>query len=156
MVAVISVDAYPFFQTWLVTLRIFELVFPGCTVPPDSKDTKLESSNQVASPSANKNTRVVLVLFLRMVVRPCSYFQFCEYFWGLWVSFVTTDEFSVSFRKINLKVTSATSKSNAWCVINESFYLKKNDVSFPRYQDFCVFMKSLDFKICDIIISIAA
>ena len=27
---------------------------------------------------------------------------------------------------------------------------------FSRYQDFCVFMKPADFKICDVIISIAA
>ena len=36
-------------------------MFSGCTVPPDSKETKLESSNQEASPSAGKNTGVVLV-----------------------------------------------------------------------------------------------
>ena len=33
----------------------------GCTVPPDSKETELRSSNQEASPSAGKNTGVVLV-----------------------------------------------------------------------------------------------
>ena len=33
----------------------------GWTVPADSKDTKLGSSNEEASPSAGKNTRVVLV-----------------------------------------------------------------------------------------------
>ena len=26
------------------------------------------------------------------------------------------------------------------------FHLKKSNVSFSRYQDFCVFMKSTDFK----------
>ena len=31
----------------------------------------------------------------------------------------------------------------------------KNNVSFSRYGDFCVFVKSADFKICDVIISIA-
>ena len=30
-------------------------------MPPDSKETKLESSDQEASPSAGKNTRIVLV-----------------------------------------------------------------------------------------------
>ena len=30
-------------------------------MPPDSKETKLGSSNQEASPSASKNTEVVLV-----------------------------------------------------------------------------------------------
>ena len=36
-------------------------MFSGCTVPPDSKETKLGSSNQEAFPSAGKNTRIVLV-----------------------------------------------------------------------------------------------
>ena len=31
----------------------------GCTVPPDSKEIKLGSSNQEASPSAGKNTEVI-------------------------------------------------------------------------------------------------
>ena len=49
-------------QTWSVTLRIQEQVFSGCTVLPDSKETKLGSSNQETSPSADKNTGVALVL----------------------------------------------------------------------------------------------
>ena len=36
-------------------------MFSGCTVPPDSKETKLGSTDQEASPSAGKNTGVVLV-----------------------------------------------------------------------------------------------
>ena len=36
-------------------------MFSQCTVPPNSKETKLGSSNQEASPSAGKNTRIVLV-----------------------------------------------------------------------------------------------
>ena len=39
-------------------------MFSGCTVPPDrldSKETELRSSDQEASPSADKNTGVVLV-----------------------------------------------------------------------------------------------
>ena len=36
-------------------------MFSGFTVLPDSKETELESSNQEASPSAGKNTGVVLV-----------------------------------------------------------------------------------------------
>ena len=36
-------------------------MFSGCTVPPDSRETELGSSNQEASPSAGKNTRIVLV-----------------------------------------------------------------------------------------------
>ena len=47
-------------------------MFSGCTVPPDSKETKLGSSNQEASPSVGKNTRVVLVPCSRMEVRPTA------------------------------------------------------------------------------------
>ena len=35
------------------------------------------------------------------------------------------------------------------------FIRRKNDVLFSRYLDFCVFMKSIDLKICDVIIGIA-
>ena len=87
-------------QTWLVTLRMSEKVFSDCTVLPDSKETKLGSSNQEASPSAGKNTGVVLVPCSRMEVRPYSYFRWCGYFWGPWVSFVTAHEFSVRVTKL--------------------------------------------------------
>ena len=36
-------------------------MFSVCTVPPDSKETELGSSDQEASPSARRNTRIVLV-----------------------------------------------------------------------------------------------
>ena len=36
-------------------------MFSGCTVPLDSKETEPGKSNQNASPSAGKNTRVILV-----------------------------------------------------------------------------------------------
>ena len=36
-------------------------MFSGCTMPPNSKETKLEISDQEASPSAGKNTGIVLV-----------------------------------------------------------------------------------------------
>ena len=36
-------------------------MFSGCTVSRDSKQTELGSSHQEASPSAGKNTRIVLV-----------------------------------------------------------------------------------------------
>ena len=67
VVAVISVDAYPFFDffrpdlsPWVYGNRfsLFALFLP------DSKETKIGSRDQEASPSAGKNTRVVLV--------PCS------------------------------------------------------------------------------------
>ena len=38
----------------------------GCTVLPDGKETRLESNDQEAFPSAGKNTGVVLL--------PCFYF----------------------------------------------------------------------------------
>ena len=82
VVAVINVDAYPFLDFSDLTghLEILEYVFSGCTVPPDSKETELGSSDKDASPSAGKNTGVVLVPCLDMEVRPYSYFRWCGYF----------------------------------------------------------------------------
>ena len=40
-------------------------MFSGCPVPPDSKKTKLGSSNQESSPSAGKP------LHIRIVLVPC-------------------------------------------------------------------------------------
>ena len=37
-------------------------MFSGSNVPPDSKETRHGRSNQEASPSAGKNTGIVLVL----------------------------------------------------------------------------------------------
>ena len=59
-------------------------MFSGCTVLPD-QGIELGCSNQEASPPAEKNT---------------VYFWWCEYFRGHWVSFVTTDEFTVRVRKL--------------------------------------------------------
>ena len=64
MEVVFSVDAYSFLVSSdlvcrFVTLRIQEYLLSGYTVP-DNEDTELRSSNQEASPSASKNTRVVL------------------------------------------------------------------------------------------------
>ena len=36
-------------------------MFSGCNVPPDSKETEHRSNNQEASPSAGRNTGIVLV-----------------------------------------------------------------------------------------------
>ena len=70
------------------------LVFSGCTVPSDNKEIQLGGSSQEASPSAGKNTGVVLV--------PCGTWNcvptavwWCGYLQGHWMSFVTT-EFSVT------------------------------------------------------------
>ena len=48
-------------------------MFSGCTLPSDSKEKELGSSDQEASPSG-KNTRIVLVPCLCMEVSPYSYF----------------------------------------------------------------------------------
>ena len=40
-------------------------MFSGCTVRPESKETELGSSDQKCSPSAGKNTGVVLVPYRR-------------------------------------------------------------------------------------------
>ena len=53
VVAVVGVDAYPFLA--------FSATCAAFTVPPDSKETKLGSSDQEASPSAGKNTVIVSV-----------------------------------------------------------------------------------------------
>ena len=79
-------------------------MFSGCTVPPDSKETELGSSDQEASPSAGKNTGVVLVPCLHMEVHPYSYFQWCGYFQSPRVSFIMTDEFSVRLTKVTSRI----------------------------------------------------
>ena len=57
-----------------------------------------------------------------MEERPYSYFWWCEFFWGPWVSFVATEESSV-------KVTKVVSK-----IIVSNFYLLLNSVKWPYYQ----------------------
>ena len=63
VIAVISVDACPFsgFSDLTCHTGIQDLVFSGCTEPPDSKDNKLGCNNQETSPSAGKNTAINLV-----------------------------------------------------------------------------------------------
>ena len=73
-------------------------------MPSHSKETKLGNNDQGTSPSAGKNTSVVLVPCSRMELRPYSYFRWCGYFWGPWVSFVTTDEFSVTVSNITSRI----------------------------------------------------
>ena len=55
-------------------------MFSGCTVLGDSKENKFGSSDQEASPSAGKNTGIVLVslqLFLVVWVFPRSHGVIC-------------------------------------------------------------------------------
>ena len=76
VVAVISVDAYLFLAFSDLTCHLEDRGIGafGCTMLPDSKETELGSSDQEASPSAGKNTGVVLVPCLCMEVCPYSYF----------------------------------------------------------------------------------
>ena len=85
-------------------------MFPGCTVPPDSKETELESSDQEASPSAGKNTGTYWYnsAMSSMEVCPYSYFWWCEYFRGPWVSFAMADEFLVRVTKVTSRIGSQT------------------------------------------------
>ena len=83
VVAVISVDAYPFLAFSDLTCHLEDTgrgAFWLHSVPPDSRETKLGSSNQEASPSAGKNTGVVLVLCSRMKVHSYSYCWWCGCF----------------------------------------------------------------------------
>ena len=93
MVAVISVDFYLClgFSDLTCHLEDTELVFFGCTVLPDNKETKFGSSDQEASPSTGKNTGVVLVPCCAWTC-PCSYFLCCRYFHDHWFSFVMIDD----------------------------------------------------------------
>ena len=91
-------------QTSTVTLRIQEQLFSGCTVPPDRKVSELGSSDHEVSPSAGKNTGVVLVPYSCMKMCLYSYSWWCEYFCGPWVSFVMTDDFSVRVTKITSRI----------------------------------------------------
>ena len=70
-------------------------MFSGCPVLPESKETGLESSDQEASPSAGKNTGVVL--------ESCCAWK-CDPTAIPWVSFVTTDESSVRVTKITSRI----------------------------------------------------
>ena len=101
-------------------------MFSHCTVPPYSKE--LGSSNQEASPSAGKNTGVVLVPCSHLEVCPYSYFRWCGYFWGPWVSFVMTEKFSV-------RVTKTTSRIGvSWTHSLPIFNLFKLNELCPYYQ----------------------
>ena len=83
MVAVISVDAYPFLAFSDLASHLEDagigVFWLGCTVLPDIKGTELGSSDQVASPSVGKNIGVVLVPCSCMEVHPYSYFRWCGY-----------------------------------------------------------------------------
>ena len=105
MVAVISVDAYPFFAFSDLTchpedtgIDVF-LVVLCCLIV-----RRLGSSRQESSPSSGKNTGVVLVPSSPMEVHPYSYLQWFKYLRDPWVLFVAIDEFSVRVTKFTSRI----------------------------------------------------
>ena len=100
VVAVVSVDAYPFLLFSYLTCHLEDMgigdryrCFLVALCPLMVRRPNLEgSSDQETSPSAGKNPGVVLVPCSLMEVHSYSYFWWCGYFWGLWVSFVMTDD----------------------------------------------------------------
>ena len=59
LVVAVIIVVYPFLD--FSHLEDTGIGFSGCNVPSDSKETELGRSNQEASPSAGKNTGIVLV-----------------------------------------------------------------------------------------------
>ena len=148
MIAVISVDAYPFLisQTWPVNLRVQEQVFPGCTKPPDSKETELGSSDQEASPSAGKNARIVLVpchawsvslqLFLVVWIFPRSQGVSCydrsvlseghKYYFKDWCLMIS----QLTFLFLTQWVMAILSKGCKTILLNENHFLNQTILTF--------------------------
>ena len=54
----------------------------GVFLSSDTKETEFGNNHTEASPSAGKNTGVVLVPCLLMEACPYSYFQWCGYLWS--------------------------------------------------------------------------
>ena len=71
----------------------------------DSKDTELGSCDQEASILAGKKQyQASFSAMSHMGLCPYSYFLWCGYFHGSWVSFVITDEFLVWVTKITSRI----------------------------------------------------
>ena len=81
-------------------------MFSGCTVPPDSKETKLESSDQEVSPSAGKYTKVVLVAHVSVSLQLFPMVKIFLRFLGL-----------ICFDKLVLKESHKNYFKN-WCLVN--------------------------------------
>ena len=83
MVAVISVDSYLFLAFSDLTCHLEDtgigVFWLDCTTGCHL-ETGLEGNDQETSPSAAKNTGVVLVPCSHMEVRPYSYTRWCGYF----------------------------------------------------------------------------
>ena len=105
LVVFISVDAYPFLAFSDLTCHLEDTGIGVFWLHCAARQLEDRTwSDQEASPSAGKNTGVLLVPCLRKEVRPYSYFRWCGYFSGPCVSFVTVDEFSVRVTKITSRV----------------------------------------------------
>ena len=89
-------------------------MFSGCTVSPDSKETELGSSDQESSP---------------LEVRSSSYFWWCGYVSGPWMSFITTDEFPVRVTKTTSRLVSHDLRTYRFI-----FNLFKLNELWPYYQ----------------------
>ena len=79
-------------------------MFSSCTLPPYSKEIKLGSSDQEASPSAGKNTGVVLVPCCASKCVSTAISGGADIFRVPRVSFVMTDEISVRVTKISSRI----------------------------------------------------
>ena len=75
---------------WGYRIRCFLIALCCLTI----RMPNLNVATKYASPSAGKNTMVVLVPCSRMEMHSYSYFRWCGYFWGPRVSFVMTEELS--------------------------------------------------------------
>ena len=82
-------------------------MFSGCTLPPDIKETKLEGTNQEASPSAVKNTMVVLV--------PCWVVLVLQLLLMVWIFLRSLDVIC-----FDIRVLSDDHKKyfKVWCLMN--------------------------------------
>ena len=65
-----------------------------------------------------------------MEVHPYSYFRWCVYFWGPWVSFVTAGEFSVRVTKITSRIGVSWTHSLPFYFFSQ---FKLNEL-WPYYQ----------------------
>ena len=102
VVAVINVDPCPFFfsflrpdlSPWGYSNRCF-LVALCCLI------VRRPNLEVVTKRSLHQQVKMQMSC---MEVCPYSYFRWCGYFWGPWVSFVTTDEFSVRVTKFTSRI----------------------------------------------------
>ena len=66
-----------------------------------------------------------------MEVHPDSYFRWCGYFWGPWVSFLTTDKFSVRFTKITSRA--GVSWTHSYLSISNLFKLNELWLCYQKH-----------------------